>query len=152
MKATGVLTLLGGIFSLICVGLLITGFTVKTNDDGYYILVGLGLVFWALGSSLAIFPRAMKKRRQFILQNGRPLQAKVIEIRKNMSVYVNGMNTWVIVAEFRDMHSSRIETAISHNLWTDPTNAYPRGSSVTIYYLPDRPSRRAFKLEKVSDE
>ncbi len=106
-----------------------------------------GLATLAAVCTYAI-PLALHRRRMFVLRNGTPVQAKVVEIRIDTSVKVNGRSPWVLAAEYHDNGLMQTHRFTSHYLWADPTPRYPVGGPVTVFYLPDKPTRHAFPIDR----
>jgi hypothetical protein len=111
-----------------------------------------GLFFLALGGAFLWVPAWLARRRARIIASGVRVQAKVIAIRRETSVAVDHQSPWVIVAEFRDRINAQTVTCTSHYLWTDPVRAYPVGSEVTVYYLPDQPQKYVFQVDRIDGE
>jgi hypothetical protein len=113
------------------------------------ILVGFGLFFLAIGGGFLWGPAWFAGRRQRIIAEGVPVQAKVIAIRQDKSVEVDHQSPWVIVAEFKDEITGQTIPCTSHYLWANPALEYPVGSEVTIYHLQDQPNKYAFQLDRI---
>jgi hypothetical protein len=116
------------------------------------ILCGFGLFFVSVGGGFLWGPAWFARRRQRIIAEGVPVQARVIAVRRDNTVKVDNQSPWVIDAEFKDEITNQIVPCTSHYLWADPTPEYPVGSDVTVYYLPDQPNKYAFKTEQAQDE
>jgi hypothetical protein len=112
------------------------------------VLAGFGLVLTAMGGGFLWGPAWFARRRQRIIADGVPVQAKILAVRLDRSVKVNRRSPWVIVAEFKDEVTGQIVPCTSHYLWADPTLKYPVGSEVTVFHLQDRPDKYAFQLDK----
>jgi hypothetical protein len=110
------------------------------------VLGGFGLFFLAIGGGFLWGPAWFVRRRQRIIAEGVPVQAKVIAIRQDRSVKVDHQSPWVIVAEFKDEITGQTVPCTSQYLWADPALQYPVGSEVTVYHLQDRPDQYAFQL------
>jgi hypothetical protein len=107
-----------------------------------------GFFFLAVGGGFLWGPAWFARRRQRIIAEGVGVQAKVIAIRRDPSLRVNGRSPWVIVAEFKDEITGQTIPCTSHYLWSDPAPEYPVGGEVTIYHLQDQPAKYAFLLDK----
>jgi hypothetical protein len=111
------------------------------------ILGGFGVFFLAIGGGFLWGPAWFARKRQHIIAEGVPVQAKVIAIRRDESVKVDHQSPWVIVAEFKDEVTGQSVPCTSHYLWTDPASEHPVGSEVTVYHLQDQPGKYAFQLD-----
>jgi hypothetical protein len=150
----GVLKIVGFVFG--SVGLLMASISVWLLTDAwkFNVLSGvlglLGLIFVLVASLVLFLPALGKRRRRLALTTGISVKAKVTEIRIT-SFKVNGRHPWIIVAEHQDEDLGRKLTFTSEYLWTDPTNYYPVSCSVTVFYLPQKPSIHAFVLDKIPE-
>jgi hypothetical protein len=113
------------------------------------VVAGMGLFLLAVGGGFLWGPAWFVRRRQRILLDGLPVQAKVVAIRIDKSVTVDEQSPWVIVAAFKDDLTGQTIQCTSHYLWADPAPHYPVGSEVTVYYLQGRPQKHAFQLDKI---
>jgi hypothetical protein len=116
------------------------------------ILAAFGLFFLAIGGGFLWGPAWFARRRQRIIAEGIPVQAKVLAIRRDPSLRVNGRSPWVIVAEFKDDISGQTVPCTSHYLWSDPEPEYRVGSEVKVYHLQDQPAKYAFRLDKEEED
>jgi hypothetical protein len=116
------------------------------------VLSAFGLVFLGIGGGFLWVPGWFARKRQRIIANGVPVQAKVFAIRRDTSLTVNDQSPWVIVAQFRDGISGQTISCTSHYLWEDPAGKYSVGSEVTVYYLPDQPEKYAFQFDETQEE
>jgi hypothetical protein len=110
---------------------------------------GFGFFFLAVGGGFLWGPAWFARKRQRIIDEGVPVRAKVIAIRQDESVEVNHRSPWVIDAQFKDEITGQVISCTSHYLWTNPEFQYPVGSEVTVYCLPDQPTKYAFQLDKI---
>jgi hypothetical protein len=115
------------------------------------VLSVFGLAFLAFGGGFLWGPGWFVRRRQRIINEGVPVQAKVTAVRIDRSLEVNDQSPWVIEAQFTDTITGKTVKCTSHYLWTNPTPHYPVGSEVTIYHLQDRLDKFAFLLEKAQE-
>jgi hypothetical protein len=111
------------------------------------ILSAWGLVFLAIGGGFLWGPGWFARRRQQIILNGLRVRAKVLAIRRDDSLEVNGRSPWVIDAEFKDDMTDATVSCTSHYLWTNPAPRFHPGGEVTVYYLQGRPHKHAFDLD-----
>lgn len=92
----------------------------------------LGLVFTGVGGGFLYTGYRQKKKKAYLLQFGRKMNAKVVGLEYNRSISVNGKNPGIVICE-ADL-SGKKETFRSHNLWKE----FPvkEGDSVDIYIDP----------------
>jgi len=107
-------------------------------------------LFVLVASLILVLPALGKRRRRLALTTGISVEAKVAEVRST-SFKVNGRHPWIIVAEHQDEDLGRKLAFTSEYLWTDPTSYYPVSSTVTVFYLPQKPSIHAFVLDKIPE-
>jgi hypothetical protein len=112
------------------------------------VLGGIGFVLLAIGGGFLWGPAWFARKRGRIIEQGVPVQAKVVGIRRDNSVEINDQSPWVINAEFKDDITGQTISCTSHYLWDDPVCRYPVGSRVTVYYLPDQPQKNAFQIDQ----
>ncbi len=115
------------------------------------VFTGVGSLFACIGLAMLLVPALNRRRRSRILNDGTPVQAKVIEVRHDTSTKINGQSPWVLVAEFKDEISGNDFAATSQWIWVNPEPHYPVGSEVTVYYMPDNPRKNTFKLDKLPE-
>src|SRR5262245_53982730 len=116
------------------------------------ILSGIGAVLVGIGGGFLWVPGWLRRKRERIIAEGISAQAKVVDIFIDRSLRVNGRSPWVIVAEFQDPITGETIRCKSHYLWEAPDGQYRVGGPVTVFYLPDRPQKCAFQLDKLSED
>jgi hypothetical protein len=104
------------------------------------ILGGMGSLFSAL--ALGVFGRLifLARMKKWLLQNGRPIEAKVSQVRLNTSIRVNGRNPWVIDCQWED-ELGRVHVFTSEWLWFNPSEWVPQGSTIQVLIDPAKPKR-----------
>jgi hypothetical protein len=154
VRPDGVLKIVGFFFG--GVGILLASISAWLLTDAwtFNVLPGvfgvLGAIFVLVASLVLILPALGKRRRRLALTTGISVQAKVTQVRI-ISFKVNGRHPWIIVVEHQDEDLGRKLTFTSEHLWTDPTSYYPVNSTVTVFYLPQKPSIHAFVLDKIPE-
>jgi hypothetical protein len=116
------------------------------------ILSGIGVILAGIGGGFLLVPRWIRHKRERIIAEGISAQAKVVDIFIDRSLRVNGRSPWVIVAEFQDPITGETIRCKSHYLWEAPDGQYRVGGPVTVFYLPDRPQKCAFQLDKLGED
>lgn len=82
--------------------------------------------------AMMLFRRLGKKKETDLLQQGRPVQAKVQGIEKSTSLNMNGRNSYHIIAHWRDASSNALHVFKSKNIWFNPEDYIDR-EEVTVY-------------------
>jgi len=116
------------------------------------ILSGVGVLMVGIGGGFLWVPGWLRRKRERIIAEGVSAQAKVVDIFIDRSLRVNGRSPWVIEAEFQDPITGETIRCKSHYLWEAPNGPYRVGGPVTVFYLPDRPRKCAFQLDKISED
>jgi hypothetical protein len=116
------------------------------------ILSGIGVVLLGIGGGFLWVPGWLRGKRERIIAEGISAQAKVVDIFIDRSLRVNGRSPWVIEAEFQDPITGETIRCKSHYLWESPDGQYRVGGPVTVFYLPDRPQKCAFLLDKLGGD
>ena len=65
------------------------------------------------------------------------------------SIVFEHRSPWILVAEGSDKSLGEDGLFESHGLGADVGEAYPVGSEVTVYYLPEKPNICAFDLNRL---
>lgn len=100
------------------------------------ILGGMGIVFTLVGGIPLIVIKVKSSGKKKILKNGQVIYATVESIVLNTSYTVNGQNPYLIYCSYEDPYQDVIYRFKSENLWTDPTEVFPVGSSIKVYVSP----------------
>lgn len=139
MKKNNVITILFSIFAIIGVLLLIAGIIWLASslgsglELGGYIFLLIGAIFFLIGLIPLLVIARGKKKKNYLLANGRVLHAVVNEITWNTNIYVNGQNPYIIYCSYTDEDKNVIYRFKSGNLWTDPGLVFEPGSNIDVY-------------------
>jgi hypothetical protein len=127
-----ILGLLGGIFSLVGIGLTVA---VVTAFVGIPFLL-LGLLLLAVGVGLIIWRYGKGRRVVEVLRTGQAATGSITEVRQNYSVVVNGRSPWVIGYSFTlDGREYMGKVSTLNQIGED----FHTGEHVCILYLPSAP-------------
>ena len=107
---------------------------------------GIGGAFGTASGILSLLLMRSVRRRRRAIAEGTLVQAKVIELRLDRSVRINGRSPWIIEAEHVDKVRDRTLRFSSYSMWDDPRERFAVGADVSVYYLPDEPDVYAFDL------
>lgn len=99
---------------------------------GPVLLIGLGTAFSVIGGVILIIYIKKTTRRKKIKTEGRILYATVEQIVYNESYSVNGSHPYVIYCTYGDNYKDVIYRFKSENLWYDPSDLFPVGSSIEV--------------------
>ncbi len=84
------------------------------------------LVFNAIWLGFAAYQIRQRRMFAWLEQNGMPVQAKLVEVRRNTSLKVNGRSPWVIDAQWQHPLTGTLHRLCSENVWFDPSD-YVKG-------------------------
>ncbi len=95
------------------------------------------LIFGGIGYGGRYFfrPSVDLKNELVTLGKGRQLSLPITRIERDSTYSVNGLNPWVIVAEFHEKTNNVLYQFRSEHIWVDPT-PFAEGKEVTIYVDP----------------
>lgn len=99
---------------------------------GSMILGIIGGMFCFIMVSTHLFKGLGKKKEAYLLQQGRPIQAKVQGVEKNTSLEMNGRNPYRIIAHWHNASSNEVHVFKSKNIWFNPEDYIDR-EEVTVY-------------------
>lgn len=95
-----------------------------------------GIICLAIGIVPGIFALKKRARKQELLETGKTLYATVECIDINPNYTVNGRNPYVIYCTYYDAYANVTYRFKSDNLWTDPGDIFPTGSTITVHVDP----------------
>lgn len=107
---------------------------------GAVIVGGIGAVFAAIGFGIGLAVRLNKKKREWLMAHGTPIQAEFQGVERNTSLKVNGRSPWRIVAEWKNPETGQVHVFNSENLWFDPTS-YVTAKQVQVLLDPQSAKR-----------
>ena len=123
-----IFTMIGSIFSLVGVILFsVAKFTL--------IHVILGAVFLGAGLALLRIDAKKKKAVRRVEEEGNYVLAKIVGVRQNRNVRVNGVNPYVIECDFTDPETGIVHRFRSHDYYEDPS-PYLTSDEVRVYIDP----------------
>lgn len=95
-----------------------------------------GIICLAIGIVPGVFSLKKRTRKQKLLETGKTLYATVEYIDLNPNYTVNGCSPYVIYCTYYDAYANVTYRFKSDNLWTDPGDIFPTGSTITVYVDP----------------
>ncbi len=98
-------------------------------------LVGV-LIFGGIGFTLLYSMYSKKKKKKYLLENGRLLHGIVDNIDYNYVYSVNGRHPYLVYCRYEDAGTGTVYKFKSDNLFFDPNHFYKQGDSVNIYVNP----------------
>jgi len=117
--------------------------------DSFGSLWGLSLGFTLMGLGFCVpqliftvRQRAGARKEDWLQQNGRRVQADLMEVALNTSLTVNGVHPYRIVCQWLDPVTNQMHVFHSANIYYDPSKYLP-GKTLEVLLDPDNPRRYA---------
>lgn len=104
------------------------------------ILCGLGIFFGSAGVVAAVLQIVGARRKAWLQQNGRRILAQFTRVELNKSVRVNGLHPYIMVCQWLDPASNRMQVFKSANIWFDPSS-YISAKTLEVLVDPDNSHR-----------
>ena len=98
------------------------------------------LIFAGIGYGGLLNRYFNKRRKEWLLQHGTPVEADFSEVRYNANLTINGAHPYVIVAQWLDKTTNKLYTFESENLWFNPRQ-YISQSSLRVLINPKNPAQ-----------
>lgn len=95
------------------------------------ILGCISVPFLIIGGVFLLIVRKQKKKKQYLLQNGRQVMAEVTGGRLNYNYTVNDRHPWKVECKYEDIFSGELYLFSSENIWMDPELYI--GQQVAVY-------------------
>ena len=86
------------------------------------IFTGLGLLFLIIGVPFILHDIKVSKNKKRIIAEGYFIYAKVVEIRPNYAVRINGIHPYIVECQYNDPYSGAIHVFRSGNIMHFPEN------------------------------
>lgn len=112
------------------------------------VLLLMGIIFFLVGFIPLVNSIRKKVKQNKLMQNGRTLQATVDYVDYNTSLSVNGRHPFVIYCTYEDIYQNIIYRFKSDNIWTDPSEVFPDGSSIDVLVDPNDYSKYHVNAEE----
>ncbi|GAA3913197.1 hypothetical protein [Luteimonas lutimaris] len=137
-----IVNIVGAVFLLVGLALFaFSGSAFLRHEQGSWIPVLLGLAFALVGGGILGYGIAAKRRRAWLLANGRPVPAIFDHVEVNTTVAVNDKHPFRIVGHWHDHTRNELHVFRSANLWVDPSPFVTDGQSLRVLVDPGKPSR-----------
>lgn len=104
---------------------------------GAVITAGIGGVTTLI--ALILFLTLRTKNLDKYKRHGKEIIATIVEIKKNTTLKVNGVQPFKIHADWLDKINNKTYRFVSDNIWFDPTNQLTDGQ-IKVYILDNKPS------------
>ncbi len=114
----------------------------------YLLLLGMGLIFAAVGFIPLIFMLIRHISGKRLEANGQVLRATVERIDVNRSVTINGQHPYIIYCTYYDAYKDVTYRFKSKNLMADPSFDYAPGTGIDVYVSPEDYSKYLVKVEQ----
>jgi hypothetical protein len=113
---------------------------------GPLIVSVFALVFNAIWIGFAVAMVRKRRMHAWLEQNGMPVEAKVVDVRRNTSVKVNGRSPRVIEAQWQHPMTREVHSFESENIWFDPSEFVEEGRMLKVRVDADDPRRHRVDL------
>jgi translation initiation factor IF-1 len=100
----------------------------------------VGFVFLAIGLGMGIAQLRDKYSDDWLLINGKQVQAKIISVAPDTSFQVNGQSPFRITAQWENPNTRKVHVFRSDHIWFDPSQ-YIEGDEVTVLIDPKNPKK-----------
>lgn len=104
------------------------------------ILGGMGIVFASIGCIPFLIMRVRSRRSARLLQEGVPIEAKIIGVELNQAIQFNGRSPYRIKSQWLDKNSNQVFVFYSDNINFDPSS-YIQGETITVYLDKNDPKK-----------
>ncbi|MDX5630533.1 MULTISPECIES: DUF3592 domain-containing protein [unclassified Brenneria] len=108
-----------------------------------FMMAIMGLTFTLVGSVPLYLMRRKQAMGEMLKRTGKPVTAKITEVRQNSMLEVNGVHPYRIVAQFTDS-ANQTKTFYSANLFYNPERDIDR-NTVTVYV--DRNNEKKYYMD-----
>ena len=112
-------------------------YIIKSEQKGFaveYVFIAIGAVLFLIGVIVPLISILKGSTRKKLVKNGILVDAKVLEIRLNMSVRVNYRHPYIIIFECTNPVTNEFGVYTSHNLWTNPLMFVQPGETMPVYF------------------
>jgi len=111
------------------------------------LIVGLfALIFNGIWLGFAAYLIRQRRMHAWLEQHGMPVQADLVEVRRNTSLKVNGRSPWVIDAQWQHPLTGTVHSFSSENLWFDPSDYVKGRAKLDVRVDADDPRRHRIDL------
>ena len=114
------------------------------------ILGGMGILFTVVGGIPLIKMKVNSAQKKKVLENGQVIYATVENIVLNTNYSINGQNPYLIYCFYQDSYQNILYRFKSENLWMNPAELFPIGSSIKVYVNPKDYSKYYVDTQEVS--
>ncbi len=108
---------------------------------GASIIVGaLGGIFLLIGCGFFLAPKLQNRKKEYLLQQGSPIETEFQSVGFNTAVSINGRNPFQIITQWKNPSTSQIHIFKSDNLWYDPTE-YIQNKRIRVFIDRNNPKK-----------
>jgi hypothetical protein len=100
---------------------------------------GFFIVFGGLGYGGLLYQLWRGRKKKWLFENGRKVEASIVEVGRKTSVRANGVSPFVVLSQWHDPIDNRVYTFESDYIWFDPS-PYLTSGQVDVWIDPQRPS------------
>ena len=110
------------------------------------ILSGIGLVFFTVGTVMAVLPWFADRRRQKLERFGNRITADIVGVQRR-NLRINRQHAYRVEARWQDPRSSQTYRFFSENIWFDPTGYL---TDETVPVLIDQANPKIYHMDVTS--
>ncbi|MGN1149004.1 MAG: DUF3592 domain-containing protein [Lachnospiraceae bacterium] len=111
------------------------------------ILGCVGVPFFIIGCVFLLVLGKRKKKKQYLMQNGRRIMAEVTGGSRNYNYAVNGRHPWRLECKYEDIYTGALYLFSSGNIWIDPELYI--GQQVAVYVDADNYKKHYVDVESL---
>jgi hypothetical protein len=115
------------------------------------VFTGLGLFFSAPQAVLVVWQRASARKRDWLRQNGRRIQAELVHVGQNTSLTVNGAHPYRITCQWLDPGTNQMHVFHSGNFWYNPRQ-FLHAKTLEVLIDPANPHRYSLETSFLPKE
>jgi hypothetical protein len=127
---------------------------IKSFSDQWLAVIiigGIGFVFTAIGGLIGVIMMRKNKNKEYLLANGKKIDAALQSVQLNRSYSINGRNPYMICSQWLDTSSNTIYNFESDNIWFNPEQ-FIRNGKVPVYIDPMNPKKYYMDLSFLPQE
>lgn len=112
-----------------------------------WILSMIGVCFFIVALVFIILAGMKGKKKKYLLEEGRVIEAVVIGGHMNYNVSVNGRHPWKLECQYEDISQNATYLYSSYNIWQDPQ--FYVGQTVRVYIDRQNPKKYYVDVENL---
>lgn len=102
------------------------------------LIVGVfGIVFFSIGFSIFLTGYLRRKKKEYLLSNGKPIMTTFSQVVLNTGLKANGESPFQIHSQWFDPHNNELYVFKSYNIWFDPTK-FIKTENIKVFIEPGK--------------